>query len=73
VAVEDSGPGLQPEDSKRWFEPFYTRKPDGLGLGLPISRWIVEAHGGRLEAVPGAEQGTTLRFILPVDGEGGQR
>jgi C4-dicarboxylate-specific signal transduction histidine kinase len=70
VAVEDKGTGLQEEDLERWFEPFYTRKADGMGLGLSISRWIVEAHGGRLEAVPGGKQGTIVRFSLPVEGQG---
>jgi PAS domain S-box-containing protein len=77
VAVEDSGTVLE-EDLERMFEPFYTKKADGMGLGLSISRSIVEAHGGRLEAVSsirpfaGASamshrrEGTTLRFTLPV-------
>jgi signal transduction histidine kinase len=73
VAVDDRGSGLAEEDVERLFEPFYTRKAGGMGLGLSISRWIVEAHGGRLEAAPGARQGTTFRFTLPVEGEGGQR
>ncbi len=72
VAVEDKGEGLEEEDVERLFEPFYSRKADGMGLGLAISRSIVEAHGGRLEAAPGAEEGTTLRFTLPIEGEGGE-
>jgi PAS domain S-box-containing protein len=64
--VEDSGPGLQLDQTERIFEAFYTTRPEGLGLGLPISRAIIEAHGGRLWAdVPGA-QGARFRFTLPV-------
>ena len=72
VAVEDNGDGLRTEDVERWFEPFYTTKPDGMGLGLSISRSIVEAHGGRLEATPREERGTTFRFTLPIRTGGGQ-
>ena len=73
VAVEDRAAGLDPERAERLFEPFRTSKAGGLGLGLWISRSIVEAHGGRIEAMPGAEEGTVLRFTLPVDSEGGKR
>lgn len=65
-SVEDSGQGLQSGQPERIFESFYTTKPEGLGLGLPISRTIIEAHGGRLWAdVPGAP-GARFRFTLPV-------
>jgi signal transduction histidine kinase len=61
VAVRDSGPGLDPDTLDRLFEAFYTTKPDGIGMGLAISRSIIEAHGGRLWATPndatGAEEG----------------
>ncbi len=73
VAVEDKGPGLDAEEAERLFEPFHTSKAGGLGLGLWISRSIVEAHGGRLEAVPGAGEGTIVRFSLPVAGRGDQK
>jgi signal transduction histidine kinase len=66
VAVEDWGRGLRQEESQRLFEPLESRKADGLGLGLWISRSIVEAHGGRIQAVPNGQQGTTFRFRLPV-------
>jgi two-component system sensor kinase FixL len=67
LAVADNGPGLALAESEKIFEPFYTTKPSGLGLGLPISRSIVQAHGGRLwvESAPGT--GTTFRLALPVD------
>jgi PAS domain S-box-containing protein len=65
VRVSDSGPGL-PDCVEQLFEPFVTTKPGGVGLGLPICRSIVESHGGRLWAEPGAERGATFRFTLPV-------
>jgi PAS domain S-box-containing protein len=68
VEVRDSGPGLPPEALARVFEPFYTTKPDGIGIGLSISRSIVEAHGGRLWAEPNEPYGAVFRFSLPVAG-----
>ena len=64
--LEDSGPGLQPGQQERIFEAFYTTKPEGLGLGLPISRSIMEAHGGRLWAEADGGGGARFRFTLPV-------
>jgi len=72
VAVEDTGKGLPTKDVGRLFRPFYTTKENGMGLGLSISRSIIEAHGGRLEAVSNAERGATLRFTLPVETQGEQ-
>lgn len=46
ISVQDSGPGIDPENLDHLFEAFYTTKPQGLGMGLPISRSIIEAHGG---------------------------
>jgi PAS domain S-box-containing protein len=65
VAVEDSGPGLQPEILERLFEPFYTTKPAGMGMGLSICRSIIEAHGGRVWAAAKIPQGATFQFRLP--------
>jgi PAS domain S-box-containing protein len=67
VSVRDEGRGLPP-DPKRIFQPFYTTKSQGLGLGLPICRSIVEAHGGRLWAEPHPERGAVFQFELPVAG-----
>jgi signal transduction histidine kinase len=66
VAVQDSGPGLNPENFDRLFDPFYTTKPGGMGLGLSICRSIVEAHGGRIWASRTACPGVTVQFTLPV-------
>jgi signal transduction histidine kinase len=65
VAVTDSGPGVPPEVIDKVFDPLYTTKSDGLGMGLPISRTIIEAHGGRLwaEHAPGG-RGLTFRFTV---------
>ena len=70
VEVRDSGPGLDPEGAERVFEPFYTTKAEGIGIGLSISRSIVEAHGGRLWAEPNQPHGAVFRFSLPVAEEG---
>ncbi len=65
IAVRDTGPGFPPEIADRLFTPFATTKETGMGLGLSISRSIVEAHGGRIWAAPQA-RGADLRFTLPV-------
>jgi signal transduction histidine kinase len=71
VAVRDSGTGLDPRDCDRIFEAFFTTKAEGLGLGLSISRTIIEAHGGRLWASSGEGQGSSIQFALPAGGRGG--
>ncbi len=65
VRIRDTGPGIPPGLGDELFEPFATTKPRGLGLGLSVSRRIVESHGGRLGAEPHPEGGTTFHFSLP--------
>src|SRR6266446_155084 len=65
IAVRDSGPGLDPRNLDRLFEAFYTTKPHGMGMGLAISRSIVEAHGGRLWVTPNEPHGAVFQFTLP--------
>jgi PAS domain S-box-containing protein len=67
VAVRDTGHGLRPESLPRLFEPFYTTKPEGLGMGLSICRSIVEAHGGRLWATRCEPRGALFQFTVPAD------
>lgn len=69
VAVRDSGNGLDPESLTRVFTPFFTTKPAGMGMGLAISRSIIEAHGGRLWATPNEPQGAVFQFALPAENE----
>jgi signal transduction histidine kinase len=66
VGVRDTGPGLRPESLPRLFEPFYTTKPDGMGMGLSICRSIIEAHGGRLWATGHTSQGAFFQFTIPA-------
>jgi signal transduction histidine kinase len=67
VAVQDSGIGLDPQRMERIFDAFYTTKSEGMGMGLAISRSIVENHDGRLWAVPNDGPGVTFEFALPVE------
>jgi C4-dicarboxylate-specific signal transduction histidine kinase len=67
VAVQDTGHGLRPESLPRLFEPFYTTKPDGMGMGLSICRTIIEAHGGRLWATRCEPRGALFQFTIPAD------
>jgi signal transduction histidine kinase len=73
VAVQDSGPGLNPESFERLFDSFYTTKPGGMGMGLSICRSIVEAHGGCIWATPNAGPGITMQFALPINGQAAER
>ena len=66
VAVQDVGIGIDPDAVDRLFNAFVTTKPDGMGMGLSISRSIIEAHGGRLWATPNATHGATFHFALPA-------
>jgi PAS domain S-box-containing protein len=70
ITVRDSGPGLDPQYLDRLFDAFYTTKPHGLGLGLAISRRIIEAHGGRLWATANTPHGAVLQFTVPIGSEG---
>jgi two-component system sensor kinase FixL len=64
ISVTDTGCGIAPEASTQLFQPFFTTKRQGMGVGLSISRTIVEAHGGKLEAQPNPAGGTTFRLTL---------
>jgi len=69
VSVRDHGIGLTSDELVRIFQPFYTTKRDGLGMGLPISRSIIEAHGGRLWAESSVDRGSTFYFTIPATGD----
>jgi PAS domain S-box-containing protein len=71
IAVRDSGPGFEPQHLDRLFDAFYTTKPQGLGLGLAISRRIIEAHGGRLWATAHTPHGAVVQFTLPLGSKEG--
>ena len=66
VAVSDTGPGIPEDKLARVFDPFFTTKPTGLGMGLAISRGIIEAHRGRLRAGRNEAGGATFTLTLPV-------
>jgi C4-dicarboxylate-specific signal transduction histidine kinase len=66
LQIRDRGPGVNAADENRLFESFFTTKPDGLGMGLAISRSIVENHGGRLSLIPGQGAGATFQIVLPA-------
>ena len=72
VEVRDSGPGFAPANLERVFEAFYTTKPNGVGLGLSISRSMIEAHNGRLWASPNVPRGAIFGFIAPAQPAAGQ-
>jgi signal transduction histidine kinase len=66
IAVKDSGPGLDPESLERLFDPFYTTKAGGLGMGLSICRSIIEAHGSRLWVTANLPRGAIFHFTVPT-------
>src|SRR5712671_456286 len=66
ISVSDTGAGLPPEQAEQIFRAFFTTKDNGTGMGLPISRSIIESHGGRLWATSGSGQGATFQFTLPA-------
>jgi signal transduction histidine kinase len=67
VSVTDTGVGLPPGHAEQIFTAFFTSKPQGTGMGLPISRSIVESHGGRLWATSNSGPGATFQFALPLE------
>jgi signal transduction histidine kinase len=67
ISVADTGKGIDPNIADRIFNPLFTTKPDGMGLGLAICRSIIEAHDGRLWASPGAQGGSVFQFVLPAN------
>ena len=69
VSVTDSGTGIDEHNVDRLFEPFYTTKPEGMGMGLSISQTIIKAHGGKMGALNNPEGGATFYFTLPIDRE----
>lgn len=69
VQIADAGPGVPAEAAARLFDPYFTTKPDGLGMGLMICRTIVESHGGSLKLVGGRGRGAAFRFTLPIQHE----
>lgn len=71
ITVRDTGVGFGPDERERLFEPFYSTKAEGMGLGLSITRTIVAGHGGRLWAEPNAGHGATFHFALPAAGRRG--
>jgi signal transduction histidine kinase len=67
LSVQDSGPGFAPELADKMFETFYTTKPDGMGIGLTVSRSIIEAHRGRLWAMANDGPGAIFAFSIPCE------
>jgi two-component system sensor histidine kinase DctS len=66
ISVIDAGPGIAPDVATRLFTPFFTTKPEGMGLGLSLCRTVIEQHGGALDFRPGPQgRGTEFRFTLP--------
>ena len=67
VSVGDTGTGIGSQDVDRIFDPLFTTKSDGMGMGLPICRSIIEGHGGRLWVAPNNPRGTVFQFVLWAD------
>jgi signal transduction histidine kinase len=70
ISVADTGPGISPDDAERIFNPLFTTKPDGMGIGLAICRSIIEDHDGRLWIAPNTPQGAVFHVELPATGAG---
>src|SRR5262249_57373468 len=71
IDVSDNGPGITADLTDRIFNPFFTTKPQGSGLGLPIVRKIVDAHDGRIDVNSSSETGTRFRITLPIASSSG--
>ena len=71
LSVQDAGRGLEPESMNRLFEAFYTTKSNGMGMGLSVSRSIIENHHGRLWATPNDGPGATFSFSIPCGAKSG--
>jgi signal transduction histidine kinase len=69
VSISDTGVGLPTENAERIFDAFHTTKPEGTGMGLAITRSIVESHGGRVWATANEGAGATFHFTLPIEAE----
>jgi len=67
ISVRDSGAGFRPDFAEKMFDPFFTTKPHGIGLGLSISKSIIESHQGKLWATPNPEGGAIFQFTLPIE------
>lgn len=67
ISVSDTGPGLPPRLAAKLFEPFFSTKPDGMGLGLAVSRTIIETHGGRIWVTPNPNRGVTFHVTIPLE------
>jgi signal transduction histidine kinase len=70
IAVKDTGMGIPPENLGKLFEPLFTTKPKGIGLGLAVSKKLVEANSGRIEVQSELGKGSTFTVFLPIDKEG---
>jgi signal transduction histidine kinase len=69
VDVEDTGGGIDPINTNRMFDAFFTTKPNGIGMGLSICRSIIEAHGGRLWATANVPRGSIFHFTVPASSD----
>jgi signal transduction histidine kinase len=67
ISIADTGMGVSPQDAQRIFNPLFTTKSDGMGMGLSICRSIIEAHDGMLWVVPNAPRGSKFQFVLGGD------
>jgi signal transduction histidine kinase len=69
ISISDTGSGMGPQQAERIFDAFFTTKPEGTGMGLTISRSIIESHSGQIWVAPNSGRGTTFHFTLPRENE----